>query len=260
MMCARCVSAVRTEMKSAFAISWFVCPSARSRSTSRSRSESGSCLRPPPLLGLRGDQPRAERRMDVAPAGRDRADGADDLGVGRLLEHVAGRARRRTPRARSAGRPASRARAPSRAGTACSTAGVPSMPLLPGIITSIRTTSGLPRDRLEHGVARRSPASPTTSMSGSASSTRRSPARTTAWSSTIRTRIVTRTTRHLGDERRPGARATTRPGSRPPTSSTRSRMPSSPSAVRASLGRVEPAAVVLDDDHRRRRLCARAGC
>ena len=42
MMCARCVSAVRTEMKSIFAISWFVCPSASRRSTSRSRSESGS--------------------------------------------------------------------------------------------------------------------------------------------------------------------------------------------------------------------------
>ena len=42
MMCARCVSAVRTEMKSIFAISWFVCPSASRRMTSRSRSESGS--------------------------------------------------------------------------------------------------------------------------------------------------------------------------------------------------------------------------
>ena len=42
MMCARCVSAVRTEMKSILAISWFVWPRARSRKTSRSRSESGS--------------------------------------------------------------------------------------------------------------------------------------------------------------------------------------------------------------------------
>src|SRR5581483_10626751 len=41
MMCARCVSAVRTEMYSCFAISWFVWPSASRRSTSCSRSESG---------------------------------------------------------------------------------------------------------------------------------------------------------------------------------------------------------------------------
>ena len=66
-----------------------------------------------PLLRVGGDHPRAERRMHVAPAGGDVADGGDDVGVDGLLEDVAGRARRRTPRARSGGRPASRGSGPS---------------------------------------------------------------------------------------------------------------------------------------------------
>ena len=68
MMCARWVSAVRTEMKSIFAISWFVCPRASSRRTSRSRSESGSSLAPSALLDLRGNEPRTERRVKVTLA------------------------------------------------------------------------------------------------------------------------------------------------------------------------------------------------
>ena len=43
------------------------------------------------LLGLGRDQPRAERRMDVAAAVRDLAHRVDDLGVGGLLEDVAAR-------------------------------------------------------------------------------------------------------------------------------------------------------------------------
>ena len=60
MMCARWVSAVRTEMKSCFAISWFVWPSASSRSTSRSRSESGSSSASRAASASAGD--RAARR------------------------------------------------------------------------------------------------------------------------------------------------------------------------------------------------------
>ena len=94
MMCARCVSAVRTEMKSCFAISWFVWPRASRRSTSRSRSESGSASARLRRLGVGGDQPRAELGVDVAAAAGDLADRRDDLGVRRLLEHVAARAGR----------------------------------------------------------------------------------------------------------------------------------------------------------------------
>jgi hypothetical protein len=64
-------------MKSVFAISWFVCPSASRRSTSRSRSESG-----------RRD-PRPERRVDIAPACRNFANGLHELVVSCLLQDVA---------------------------------------------------------------------------------------------------------------------------------------------------------------------------
>ena len=63
------------------------------------------------------------------------------------------------------------------------------MPLWPGMTTSMRTTSGF-CSRASNTASLTSPASPTTSMSCSASSSRRRPARTTAWSSTIRTRIA----------------------------------------------------------------------
>ena len=43
-------------------------------------------------LGLGCDQARAERRVDVAAAAGDLAHRRDELGVGRLLQHVAGRA------------------------------------------------------------------------------------------------------------------------------------------------------------------------
>src|SRR3954463_9598316 len=104
MWCARCVWAVRTEMKSCFAISWLVWPSASSRSTSLSRSESGSSsarLRSsdsaatrrapgsPALLRLGGDEAGPELGMHVAPAGGDLAHRLHDLVVGGLLEDVA---------------------------------------------------------------------------------------------------------------------------------------------------------------------------
>ena len=50
-------------------------------------------LRAPPLLGVGGEEPRAEAGMHVPLARRDRADRADDLGVGGLLQHVAARTR-----------------------------------------------------------------------------------------------------------------------------------------------------------------------
>ena len=109
------------------------------------------------LLGLGRDEPRTQRRMDVAAAAGDLPDRGDELGVGRLLQHVAARAGRERladvarivlhrehqhlrPRARLQQRRAS-----------------PRCPLPPGMTTSISTTSGFARARLEDRVARRSP-------------------------------------------------------------------------------------------------------
>ena len=92
MMCARCVSAVRTEMKSCFAISWFVWPRASSRSTSCSRSESGFSSARRSSSASAATRRAPELRVHVAAAAGDLADRGDDLGVGRLLEHVAARA------------------------------------------------------------------------------------------------------------------------------------------------------------------------
>ena len=239
MMCARCVSAVRTEMKSILAISWFVCPSARSRSTSRSRSESGSASARR-LLGLGGDDPRAERRVDVAPAAGDLAHRGDDLGVGRLLEDVAARARRE--RLADVARVVlHREDEHLRVRRLLEHVGGRLDPALSGMTTSIRTTSGLAMARLEDRLAA-SPASPTDLEVASASRSRRRPVRTTAWSSTIRTRIVTR--RHLDDDRR-SRLSDDSIWSVPSTSATRSRMPTRPSPPPSSLRR-EAAAVVLD--------------
>ena len=89
--------------------------------------------------------------MDVALAGRDGAHGGDDLRVGGLLEHVAARARlerlahvarvvlhREDEHLRLRARPAA-------------AAGMPSIPLLPGITTSMQHDVGLVLDRLEDG-------------------------------------------------------------------------------------------------------------
>jgi hypothetical protein len=65
-----------------------------------------------------------------------------------------------------------------------------SRPLSSGMTTSSKITSGFSA-RFWKIASRAVPASPTGSTSSSASSTSRSPDRTTAWSSTIRTRIDT---------------------------------------------------------------------
>ena len=94
MMCARCVSAVRTEMKSIVAISWFVWPSARSRSTSRSRSESGSAsARAAASASAAASRAPSAGWTYRSPAATCR-NAVDELGVGGLLEDVAGRAGR----------------------------------------------------------------------------------------------------------------------------------------------------------------------
>ena len=120
---------------------------------------------------------------------------------------------------------------------------MPSIPLLPGITTSISTTSGLVS--IASKTARSAfAASPTVSMSGSASSTRRRPARTTAWSSTIED----------ADGHGSGTSATSvvpAPGvdstcSRPPTSADALAHADETERVRARRGRVEARAVVLD--------------
>ena len=80
--------------------------------------------------------------MDVPLSARDGAYRVDDVGVGRLLEHVA--ARTGLERLAHVVRVVLHREDEHRAsGTAWSSAGIPSMPLLPGMTTSISTTSGL---------------------------------------------------------------------------------------------------------------------
>src|SRR5215813_9859254 len=83
------------------------------------------------------------------------------------------------------------------AGAAAVIAAVAWMPFMPGIRTSISTTSGCRAFVMLTPVAP-SAASPATSMSGSASRIIRKPRRSRDWSSTSRTRI-------MGRRRRPGA-------------------------------------------------------
>ena len=181
--------------------------------------------------------------MDVALARRDRAHGRDDLRVGGLLQHVAARAGRRTPPGRSAGRPASRGRAPSPPAPPGARPGSPSMPLLPGHHHVHQDDVGLVLQRLEHGPLRARRLA-TVSMSGSASSTRRSPLRTTAWSSTTSTRMVI----GIGTSAAtvvPGAGA--RLDAEPAADETDALAhPDEPEAVVAVASRVEAPAVVLD--------------
>ena len=98
--------------------------------------------------------------------------------------------------------------------------------------TSIRTRSGL-AERVSKTASRTFPASPTVSMSSSASISIRRPARSTAWSSTIRTRTVT----VPAPRRRSPCRRLRRDStvSRPSSSPTRSRMPSIPSPSLAAI-------------------------
>ena len=197
--------------------------------------------------------------MDVAAAARDLADRRDDLGVGRLLQHVAARARRRTPRARSAGRPASRARAPSR--------------------PRARAAASAPRR------ARCRPASRRPSARGRASTERAS-----RIASRARARLADDLDVVLAVEQQPQARSGRPRGRRrsargrviatghldldsvvpaflrdstlsvPPSSATRSRMPSMPKPPSRVARRVEAAAVVLDQRRHRAVACARARC
>ena len=102
------------------------------------------------------------------------------------------------------------------------------MPSSRGIRMSISTTSGRSR-RATATACTPSPASPTTSRSGSASSSTRNPPRTSSWSSATSTRMLT------GAPQRQGARGrrTRRPAcgpvsSRPSKTATRSRIPASP--------------------------------
>src|SRR5262249_46679488 len=88
-------------------------------------------------------------------------------------------------------------------GCSCKSFGTPSSPDSPGITTSMRTRSGFVV-RASKIASRTFPASPTVSMSISASMSSRSPERTTAWSSTTRTRINSEG--NLDRDRRPGAR------------------------------------------------------
>ena len=183
--------------------------------------------------------------MDVALAGCDGPHRADDLRVGRLLEHVAARPGLERL-AHVAGVVLHRQHEHLRLGTACSSAGMPSIPLLPGMTTSMRTTSGLCLDRLEDAPAPRSRASPTISMSASASSTRRRPLRTTAWSSTTSTRMVigsgTSATIVVPRRTRDSIR------DRPPTSAT-ARACRRGRARPLRAARVEAPPVVLDHGH-----------
>ena len=239
-------------MKSIFAISWFVCPSASRRSTSRSRSESGSS---------------SARRRSSASAATSRApsDGwtyrspaatariaADDLGVGRLLEHVAARAglERLADVARVV---LHREHEHLRVGHGLQERGHALDPALAGHDDVHQHDVGLVLDRLEDGALRV-----------------RRPRRPSRCPAPRRARGEGRSGRRRGRRRR--GRGSSRSGtsatsvvpapapdsirSRPPTSATRSRMPTSPSASSRVAAGSKPAPVVLD--HRRTRAVPRA--
>jgi hypothetical protein len=80
MMLARCISVVRVEMKSSFAISWFVWPRATSRRTS---SWPGGC-------SATGRQRSAELRMNVTRSGRYRFHSCDEVRVRGAFDRVPG--------------------------------------------------------------------------------------------------------------------------------------------------------------------------
>ena len=122
-----------------------------------------------------------------------------------------------------------------------------------GMRTSMRTTSAA-RRRARATASTPSAASPTISMSGSASRIVRSPRRTTAWSSASRTRIG----RHGARAALAGAGSTActrqpRPSglgpasSRPPTSAARSRIPAMPLPRPAGPARRAPSSVDVDE-------------
>ena len=155
MMCARCVSAVRTEMKSICAISWFVWPSASSREhlplAIRERILLGGLLAP-----RRRRRPCARR----APGGRSSLRAAtsrtadDQLGVRRLLQHVAAGSGCESL-AHVAGIVLHREdRAPSRPGCSCRSSGVTSIPLLPAEHDVHEHDVRLRASRLEDRLAR----------------------------------------------------------------------------------------------------------
>ncbi len=206
MMCARCVSAVRTEMYSCFAISWFVWPSARSRSTSRSRSESGSSAARRASSASAAIRRAPSSGWTYRPPRRDLADRRHHLRVRGLLQDVTARAggeRRRT----YCGSSCIDRTSTFALGCSCRSVGSASSPLSSGMTTSSRITSGF-SDRASKIASRALPASPTTRDRLRRRRAGCSPDRTTAWSSTISTRIVM--CRHLDDERRSQSRPRTR--------------------------------------------------
>src|SRR5438105_3069461 len=131
-------------------------------------------------------------------------------------------------------------------GASSRSAFVASTPSRPGMTTSITTTSGR-SSRARSTAAAPSSASPTTSMSGSTSRKSLSPWRTTAWSSAIRTRIVSVKV-DLQRHRRPGSRRRTH--SQSPSDRLRPLAHRDQAQVSPRLRplRVEPRAVVLDCD------------
>ena len=230
MIRARWVSAVRIEMKSSFAISWFVWPRASRRSTSCSRSESGSACAFARRGRLGCREAGAEQRVDVAAARGDLVDRLDELGVGGLLQQVPVRARCEGL-ADVRGVVLHREHEHLRRRAAASELGQ-HVDAAPARHDDVEQHHVRVRARRVSATASSpSAASPTTSIPASASSSFASPARTSAWSSQIRTRtgVIARKSppapcgeagfatrrvrfstdrppsRQLDDERRPGA-------------------------------------------------------
>ena len=180
-------------------------------------------------LGLGRDQPRAERRDGRSgrrprpPAPRRRP---------RRRPPPSGRSRsrpRRTPRARSAGRPASRAQH-LRLRRLLEHERHALDPALAGHDDVHQDDVGLLRARLEDGRRGRRRPRRRPRCRPRRRAARCRPERTTAWSSTIRTRIVViRSRGHLDHDRRARLPRVDSTASLPPSSPTRSLIPTRPS-------------------------------
>ena len=136
------------------------------------------------VLALAGQERGHERRVDVALAGDDLLDRAQERLVRGLLEDVALRARLEAAPRRLRSLNAVKMRT-AVSGTFSLRIFVASSPSMPGMRTSMITTSGLRRSASATALAP-SEASPTTRMCGARESESRRPSRTTSWSSTIR--------------------------------------------------------------------------
>ena len=227
-----------------FAISWFVCPSASSRSTSRSRSESGSASFAAPRRRRR--RRRAARRARGGRSGR-RARPRGPRPRPRRRPPPSGRSRsrrRRTPRAHSCGSSCIERTSTFASGSSWISCGSTSIPLRSGITTSSRITSGFSA-RAWKTASSAFPASPTGSMSVlglEQQAQARADDRMVVDDEDTDAHRQT-APRRRSSSPRPGATRSRAARRRAPT---RSRIPSEPDPSSRLARRVEAPAVVLD--------------